>query len=157
MTPAEQCRADVEAILPCRFDNLCRPPRHWHACPARWQGGAIARLTPVYERAALSDARHELLGEYDEHNGALRERAERAEAELIVARRNVNHWQKLATYVANEQKLLQEAEADVARLREALAALVRVSAIDKLNAMVRGHEPAWSDAVAALAATERKP
>lgn len=148
MTPADQCKADVEAWLfetwKCQVHMdgkgpSMAPPSVQKALPA-----LIARLTPVYERAQIAE-RGPGMKLYQE----MRERAERAEARWNDATAFCcGLWPcEASTAAASLERERNDAEADVARLREVLQRIV-----DAPNA----HRYAETWAREALAATERR-
>ena len=106
MTAAEQARADVEAWWEeyvVHHEYIVTDYDGRNECFA----DLIARLTPVYERAQRVDEADHACSE------ALRERAERAEA-------TCEEWKRRIEVDHVPRHRLQAAEADVARLREAL-------------------------------------
>jgi len=125
VTPAEQARKDVE-----EWDRDCRGAYAFGAWSVSDEDRAylIARLTPVYERAQEADAADHRC------SADLRQRAERAEAErdawqgiaqdvtrtLIEASDAVPYEGDERAYVRAWVTKLRSAEADAARLREAL-------------------------------------
>lgn len=140
--------------LPTIFCTCRAAPgdRHHDDCLV-WLPEVRKERDALRERAEAAERKLAQQPEIHVHNQLeyLRGRAVRAEAERDEAQAVTEHWRKLWTGSANEtQRLLwkrvEDAEADVKRLREALQKLARMPSWDDQQTIIRE----------ALAATEPK-